>query len=134
MAKKAKIVRLEDLERLAALQCTAVEAAGFFGISHRAFNKLLKEDEDVRNTWESGRQCGKIALRRKQFKLASNSATMAIHLGKVWLGQKEAISVEHTGKDGGPIENVDLTKLSGDERKQLRDIITRAHRPSQDIG
>ena len=51
MAKKAKIVRLEDLERLAALQCTAAEAAGFFGISSRAFNKLLREDEDVRETW-----------------------------------------------------------------------------------
>lgn len=38
---------------------------------------------------KKGQQRGKVSLRRYQFKLAEKSATMAIYLGKVYLGQRE---------------------------------------------
>jgi hypothetical protein len=39
-------------------------------------------------------------------------------------------SLQHTGRNGGPIQTVDLTKLSGDELDQLEAIIG----PLADIG
>lgn len=134
MAKKRTIIRIEDIERLSALQCSEREAAGFFGISLKAFKKLIDEDTDVRDAWENGRESGKVALRRKQYKLASTSASMAIHLGKSWLGQKDSISLEHTGKDGGPIESMDLTQLDSNDRKQLRELLIKSSRPPENLS
>lgn len=41
-------------------------------------------------------------------------------------------SVQHTGRDGGPIQTVDLTKLSGDELAQLEHIFGPLAGPDDD--
>lgn len=128
MAKKRIEIQLEDVQRLAALQCSEGEAAAFFRITKPKFLKIMADFPDVREAWEAGRELGRTSLRRKQFRLASTSASMAIHLGKNMLNQRDAVTHEHTGKDGGPIQSMDLSKLDHDARNQLRELLKRASR------
>ena len=123
---KVKSVRLSDVRKLAMLQCTRTEAAACLGISQAKWRVLLNEDERVKKVWEEGFEKGKMSLRRKQLRLATSNAQMAIHLGKQYLSQTDSRSVELTGPGGGPLESVDLTKLSQDERRQLRTLLTRS--------
>ncbi|MDR7035261.1 hypothetical protein [Mesorhizobium sp. BE184] len=41
-------------------------------------------------------------------------------------------SMQHTGRNGGPIQTVDLTRLSGDELAQLEDIFGPLAGPGDD--
>lgn len=108
------------------LQATQAEAASYFKITPTAFRKLLEENPKVRRAWEEGQQNGRLSLRRKQLRLASTNAAMAIHLGKHYLEQEEKVKTELTGKDGGPLEVLDYSLLSTDERKKLRELLERA--------
>ena len=123
---KHQAVKLSEIRRVAGLQCTHAEAAAFFGMSRPKWRKLLKEDDRVQKAWDDGVETGKISLRRKQNRLASTNAQMAIHLGKQYLGQIDSKSVELTGAGGGPLESIDLTKLTPNERKELRHILTKS--------
>lgn len=128
MSNKPKIrVKVSDVERLAKLQCTPREVAAFLGIRVGTFRKLLEEDPDIKRGWERGKQMGLISLRRKQMRLAGSNATMGVFLGKNYLGQKDTVTNEHTGPDGGPME-LDLGKLPKSERDDLRQLLTRATR------
>jgi len=124
MARTEKDISLKDVRKLARLQCTRLEAAAFLGIRKQTFDRLIREDERVRDAWEQGKQLGKISLRRKQFKLADDSAPMAIFLGKQYLDQREIVTQEHSGRDGGPIE-FDASELSQEERDQMRALVKR---------
>lgn len=99
---RAKI-DIEDLEKLAALQCTVEELAAFFRVSKPTMISRLKEDE-YREAWERGKEGGKASLRRHQFALAEKNAAMAIFLGKQYLDQKDVSHQRHGGEDGGPIK------------------------------
>lgn len=136
MKKKKKVtVKLADVERLARLQCTHREAAGFLDMRVATFRQLIRKDSRVRDAWERGQQMGLVSLRRKQMGLASVNATMAIFLGKQYLGQRDVVTNEHTGADGGPIGlGVDLSKLSKAERDDLRSILGRATQSGQGAG
>lgn len=123
MAKKIINIDLEDVRRLAAMQCDDGEAAAFFRISRKKWKDILNSHEEVKFEWESGRSLGKTSLRRKQFRLASTSASMAIHLGKNVLGQADIVKTEHTGPNGGPMQVIDPSKLTSDERIRLREIL-----------
>lgn len=58
-----------------------------------------------------------IALAEKQ-----SSAAVSATMGKAKLTGLLIEKREHTGRNGGPIQTVDLTKLSGDELAQLEHI------------
>lgn len=121
MAQKRKqSIKISELKRLCELQCSLEEIASAFYISVDALKKLIEKDPVVKAAIEYGNSSGKISLRRKQFRLASESASMAIHLGKQYLGQTDKSSVEVSGPNGGPIESFDYSKLSPDERAALR--------------
>lgn len=133
MTEKKKIfIDLEDVYRLARLQCTIPEAAAFFRTSGPKFKRILDKFEDVREAWVRGQESGKTSLRRKQMALASSSASMAIHLGKNMLNQRESVIHEHTGANGGPIETLDLASLNTDDRNKLRELLLRAKRSQPD--
>lgn len=125
MTKDKTSIKLKDITRLARLQCAHREAAGFLGIRVSQFRNLLKKNSRVAKAWEEGQQSGLVSLRRKQMTLASHNATMAIFLGKQYLGQRDVVTQEHTGADGGPID-FDLASLSRGDRDGLRAILTRA--------
>lgn len=123
---KTPLIRLSDVKQLAALHCTQEEIAAFLGVGLKSLQKIIATDERVAECIREGQASGKISLRRKQFFLAGHNATMAIHLGKQLLGQTDKSQVQVSGPDGGPVETMDYSKLTVDERKSLRAALTKA--------
>lgn len=80
------------VEKLANIQCTQEEIASFLGISTRT----LQRDEKFMELFNRGRENGKMSLRRIQWKHAEKSASMAMFLGKQYLGQRDNVEVSNT--------------------------------------
>ena len=78
-------------ENLCAIQCTEIEICGWFGICSDTLESWCKRTYEMNfsEVFKEKRGLGKISLRRNQFRLAEKSATMAIWLGKQYLGQKD---------------------------------------------
>jgi len=84
------------------LQATAEEIAGSFRCSVDTLDRRLKEElgesfAEVRKRLGNGAD-GRLSVRRSQFKLAQTNATMAIWLGKNWLGQSDKIEFTDDAK------------------------------------
>ena len=89
------------------IQATAQEIAGAFRISPDTLDLRLKEEfgcnfTDLKKRLGNGAD-GKLSLRRNQFKMSETNPTMAIWLGKQYLGQKD-----HDGLEGLQIEKAKL--------------------------
>lgn len=86
-----------NFEKLCQMQCTLEEIAGFFDCCDDTINNWCKEvyDDNFSGVYKKKSMAGKISLRRNQFKIAENNASMAIFLGKQYLGQRDNIEVEH---------------------------------------
>lgn len=100
--KIQKEINLDQVIYWIGLQATAEEIAGAFRVSPWTLNLRLKEEfglnfTQLKNKLGDGAN-GKLALRRNQFKLSENNASMAIWLGKQWLDQKDTIHQETTIK------------------------------------
>lgn len=85
-----------EFEKLCGLQCTEEEIAGFFNCSIDTICNWCKETYNMTfsDIYKKKSGIGKISLRRNQFKIAQTNATMAIWLGKQYLGQKDTIANE----------------------------------------
>lgn len=77
------------VEKLAKIQCTQQEIASFLEIGLRT----LQRDEKFKEIFEAAREKGKASLRRIQWKHAEKSASMAMFLGKQYLGQRDNLEV-----------------------------------------
>ena len=99
-----------NFEKLCQMQCTLEESAGFFDCCDDTINNWCKEvyDDNFSGVYKKKSMAGKISLRRNQFKIAENNASMAIFLGKQYLGQRDNIEVEH--KDLSKVEEL-LNKI-----------------------
>lgn len=86
----------ENFEKLCNLQCTLTEIAGFFKCSEDTIQNWCKKTYDniFSVVYKKYSQNGKISLRRYQFDLAKKNATMAIWLGKQYLGQTDIVTVQ----------------------------------------
>ena len=86
-----KNIDLEQFKKLCGLQCTLKEIAGFFECSEDTIESWCKRElgENFSDAFIKYCVTGKLNLRRYQFKLAERNASMAIWLGKNYLGQKE---------------------------------------------
>lgn len=100
MARPKKEINYEIVEKLANIQCTQEEIATFLDLSVRT----LQRDEEFCRLYKKGQESGKMSLRRYQFKLAEKNASMAIFLGKQYLGQKD--NVEITENNFGILEDL----------------------------
>lgn len=80
----------------------------------RAAKKAEVTLESLLNELEEART---LAMGEKQ-----SSAAVSATMGKAKLTGLLIEKREHTGRNGGPIQSVDLTKLSGDELAQLENI------------
>lgn len=78
-------IDLELVEDLANIHCTIKEISGIIGVPATT----LQGRDDFRAVYEKGIENGKKSLRRSQFKLSQTNATMAIWLGKQYLGQRD---------------------------------------------
>lgn len=89
---------LKIVRGAAMIQTTVRELAMFLGVGLATCEEFLKVPA-VAEIWEAGQAEGKMSLRRSQYRLAEKNAAMAIHLGKVYLGQKEEVHLKHDFSD-----------------------------------
>lgn len=87
---KAKIDQ-KEFEKLCALQCTLVEIAGWFSVSEDTIERWCADTYkcNFAEIYAQKRGVGKVSLRRTQWKMAETNPSMAIFLGKQYLGQKD---------------------------------------------
>lgn len=98
----------KQFEKLCFMQCTKEEIAGFFDCSEDTIEKYCKRTygETFTAVFKQKRQAGKISLRRSQWKLAEKNVTMAIWLGKQYLGQREQQEIQITRSDDETIREM----------------------------
>lgn len=82
-------------EQMAYIQCTRDEISGVLGIDHDTFTRCIKDlGFDNFSAWfKKHSSGGKMSLRRNQFKMSEKNPTMAIWLGKQYLGQKDQADI-----------------------------------------
>lgn len=101
MARPRIEIDKNQFEQLCAMQCTLRELADWFKCSEDTIENWCKRtytDEDGESigfseVYKKHSVAGKISLRRFQFKLAEKNTSMAIWLGKQWLGQRDQVDV-----------------------------------------
>ena len=91
MARPKKEINQETFEELCKIHCTEEEIAQVLRVSVKTLYSWCKETygTSFSEVFKDFQGDGKASLRRIQFKLAERNATMAIFLGKQWLGQKD---------------------------------------------
>lgn len=91
MARPKIEIDTKNFESLCGLQCTLSEIADFFKCSEDTVERWCKRTytESFAEVFKKKSGRGKISIRRAQFRLAETNATMAIWLGKQYLGQSD---------------------------------------------
>jgi hypothetical protein len=114
MAEKLGRPRIEiDLEQfkgLCSIQCTLVEIADWFKCSEDTIENWCKRELGMlfSEAYKKYSVGGKISIRRSQFKMAEHNATMAIWLGKQYLGQTDKQeTIIAVNRDDETIRNMD---------------------------
>lgn len=109
-----KVIDQGQFERLCALQCTITEMCGYFNCDDKTLSKWCQETYGMSfsEIFKLKRGVGQISLRRYQFQLAEKNPTMAIWLGKQWLGQRDEVAIDHGN-------NELLEALTGLVRKKM---------------
>lgn len=71
--------------------CTKTEICAWFGVTDKTVDAWAKRtyDKTFSEVYNEKREGGKITLRRYQMQLAEKNASMAIFLGKQYLGQSD---------------------------------------------
>ena len=96
MARPRIEIDKEQFGKLCAIQCTEEEIANWFHCSIDTIERWCKREfgNGFADTYKRYSVEGKISLRRTQFKMAERNVTMAIWLGKQYLGQKDTQAIE----------------------------------------
>lgn len=83
-------------EKLCGIQCTLEEIASVLDCSEDTIQRWCMREyhENFAVVHKKFSGVGKMSLRRAQFKMAEKSASMAIWLGKQYLGQKDVVETE----------------------------------------
>lgn len=91
MARPKIEIDKKQFESACGIQCTLSEIAAFFDCSEDTVERWCKRTygEGFADIYKKKSEKGKISLRRNQLKLSETNASIAIWLGKQWLGQKE---------------------------------------------
>lgn len=93
--RKQDNIDKNTFEGLCGIQCTQQEIADFFGVSHDTISRWCNETykKKFEEIFSEKRSTGKVSLRRAQWRQAEKNPTMAIWLGKQYLGQKDEQTV-----------------------------------------
>jgi hypothetical protein len=93
-------IDLVQLEKLCSIQCTDEDLAGIFGVTTRTIENKRKKPEYA-EAMTRGRAKGRLSVRREQFKLLERgNPSIAIWLGKQYLGQRDVTPIELSGPNG----------------------------------
>lgn len=88
-------INKEQLKQLCKLNCTVEEIGAFFECNKKTIERRMHDDPELRDIIEQGRDLGKLSIRREQFRIMEKgNATMAIWLGKQYLGQRDRSEFE----------------------------------------
>lgn len=104
-------IEQKQFEQLCKMQCTEMEIASFFDVSKDTLIRWCKENYgvDFATIYSQKREGGKIAIRRFQLQQAEKNPTMAIWLGKQYLGQTDKIeNTQYIAKE--PVLNINITR------------------------
>ena len=98
----------DEFEKLCFLQCTLIEFEGFFNVDNVTLERWCKDTYGMNfsEVFKLKRGNGKISLRRSQFQLAQTNPTMAIWLGKQWLGQTDKQEIAVTVNDDDTVKEM----------------------------
>lgn len=115
MGRPRKEISKDQFEKLCQMQCTEEEMCGFFGVCEDTLNSWCKRTYELTfsDSFKKFSQDGKISLRRWQFKMAEHNVSMAIWLGKQYLGQSD--KVEQVNIDVEAVRDVEEMFLRDDE-------------------
>ena len=104
-------------ENLCGLQCTQQEIADAFDTSPDTVARWCKRTygKSFAEVFAQKRGKGRISLRRTQWKLAEKSATMAIFLGKNYLGQRDNMDVTVSDAKGIALDELEKMVIEDDE-------------------
>lgn len=108
MGRPRKEIDREQFEKLCGLQCTKEEICGWFGVTDKTLDAWCRRalGQTFSEVYAEKRQVGKISLRRSQFRLAEKNATMAIWLGKQYLGQRDTDLQAMAEAGNGVLESI----------------------------
>lgn len=120
MGRPPKKIDQQQFEGMCQIQATYEEICLVLGVSDKTLNAWCRKTYGTTfsDIFKQKREIGKISLRRKQWKLAEKNATMAIFLGKQYLGQRDYSEVEVKADINNPFDGVsteDIKKLIGEE-------------------
>lgn len=109
MARPRIDIDKDQFEKLCSIQCTEEEIAGFFKCSVDTIERWCEKNYKARfaEVFAQKRGLGRISLRRSQFRLAETNPTMAIWLGKQWLGQTDKQEVAVSVNDDDTIKEME---------------------------
>ena len=90
----------EQFEALCKIQCSKADICAVMDVSEKTLDRLIKEKYGklVEEMQDHFRAYGRASLLRTQFKLAERNPTMAIWLGKQYLGQTDPNSRRPPGE------------------------------------
>ena len=108
MARPKIEIDIDQFKKLCSIQCTLEEIASWFKCSSDTIERWCKRTlkmsfADAFKTWSAD---GKISLRRTQFKMAESNVSMAIWLGKQYLGQKDYQDIKVAQSDDDSIREM----------------------------
>ena len=108
MARPRKEIDQKQFENLCGLQCTLEEICGWVDVCSDTLETWCKRTykRSFSEVFAQKRGAGKISLRRSQWQLAAKNASMAIWLGKQYLGQRDIVEL------GLPTDNTQDDALS----------------------
>lgn len=111
MARPRKEIDQKQFENLCGLQCTLEEICSWFDVTDKTLDSWCKRTyhASFSEVFKQKRGAGKISLRRSQWRLAEKNATMAIFLGKQFLGQRDNMDI--TVGDSGALALDELEKM-----------------------
>ena len=116
MARPRKEIDQKQFENLCGLQCTLEEICGWFDVTDKTLDSWCKRTHQASfsEVFKQKRGAGKISLRRSQWRLAEKNATMAIFLGKQFLGQRDSVDVAVTDAKGIALDELEKMVMQND--------------------
>ena len=100
MGRPQKEINQKQFESLCAIQCTQEEICSVLDVDDKTLTNWCKETYNMSfsEIFAQKRAGGKASLRRNQWRLSETNPTMAIWLGKQYLGQSDHIEQPHDNK------------------------------------
>lgn len=101
--QKQATINQNTFESLCAIQCTKEEICSVLDVSEKTLNSWCNNTygENFSLVFNKKKEYGKSSLRRTQWRLAEKNPTMALWLGKQYLGQKDVVENQ----------NIDMSKV-----------------------